>query len=148
MSLTAKCQTEVKLFMDSNKNAMTDEAKYRIRANLRTKGTILPDDAEVNALIQRELQVMEMEMYNATFHEHATKIFKDAIDVFNTTDHDGIKTAFMEAITTTHRQIQSDFWLRMSHLMVAYSQLDKQFFDGRNEYWKNGCREMGMVTTR
>lgn len=48
----------------------------------------------------------------------------------------------LEAIQTTHRHIQSEFWLRMLKVMESVSTADDRYFDPRNAWTKDFLTRM------
>ena len=94
---------------------------------------------EINLMFDCEKRSLLNEMFKLEYHEKAVEMFTNMIDAFNSSVHTETNKALLEALTTSHRHIQGEFWKNILKVAYQYSQLDDRFFDGRNEFAKEIC---------
>lgn len=92
--------------------------------------------------IDSEWNSIQSELVKEAVHEAWVEMFKQTIDQATSSYDREFEAAMLEAIQTTHRHIQSEFWLRMLKVMESVATADDCYFDPRNAWTKDFLARM------
>lgn len=129
MSKVPEIERYVTDLMARNHDGIREQAILNINQREET-----PDDMEM--AIRGELQSIRMGLIKDKVIETWTEMFKETIDQANSSHNDLFVKAMLAALFTTHKTIQSEFWLNMFKVMETIAKAENHNFDLRNEWTK------------
>ena len=107
---------------------------------------------EVKEEIEKRAALLEItdhneinEMINERIQERSIEMFRSIIETLSMTggSGDAVKSGLQEAIRTTHRYTQGEFWSAMLKVIKAYG--DSEYHDPRNKFAVDMCKRMAMA---
>lgn len=138
MSIVTKITEEVKATMNKYAEQFKQDAIKRVEARAEQPA----NEMERGWAIDSEWNSIQSELVKEAVHEAWVEMFKQTIDQANSSYDREFEAAMLEAIQTTHRTIQSEFWLRMLKVIDAVAKADSCYFDPRNAWTKEVCERM------
>ena len=138
MSIVTKITEEVKATMNKYAEQFKQDAIKRVEARAEQPA----NEMERGWAIDSEWNSIQSELVKEAVHEAWVEMFKQTIDQANSSYDREFEAAMLEAIQTTHRHIQGEFWLRMLKVMEAVSKADDCQFDPRNAWTKDFLARM------
>ena len=87
-----------------------------------------------------KLRKTAVERTQKAIAEHVLEL----VDVTNSSalDCDEIAEGIYNGITKGHRYLQNEFWIAMGKVIEKYANMEKGYYDGRNEWAVKDCRIM------
>jgi Glu-tRNA(Gln) amidotransferase subunit E-like FAD-binding protein len=104
-------------------------------------------DKEMEWAIDSELNSIQSELVKQQVHEEWVNMFKETIDQANSSFDNEFVMSMVEAIQTSHRTIQSEFFLRLIKVFGEISKSDDSRFDARNEWTKEMCKRFSFCVS-
>ena len=138
MSKVTEISATVEAFMGKHKDSFLDDAKKRALARTNPPA----NDQELEWATQSEYSSIKSELVEEQVKDTWIAMFKETIEQANSSFDDLFVAAMLEAIQTSHRRIQSEFWLRMLKVMEKVSTAGNRHFDPRNEWTKDFLARM------
>jgi hypothetical protein len=138
MSIAYKITEEVKDEMAQHSKIYTDHAIKRVNARVEPPA----NEQEFAWAVAAELGAIQAENVKRALSISWTDMFRETIEQANSSYDREFEAAMLEAIQTTHRTIQSEFWLRMLKVIDAVAKADSCYFDPRNAWTKEVCERM------
>lgn len=102
---------------------------------------------EMEWAIDSELNSIQSELVKQQVHEEWVNMFKETIDQANSSFDNEFVMSMVEAIQTSHRTIQSEFFLRLIKVFGEISKSDDSRFDARNEWTKEMCKRFSFCVS-
>lgn len=143
MSIVSKITADVKAAMEND----LDYFKRIALSRVKDRKDQPESDKEMEWAINSELNSIQSELVKERVHTEWVNMFKETIDQANSSlDHE-LVVAMVEAIHTSHRTIQSEFFLRMIKVFDVISKSDDVYFDPRNEWTKEMCKRFSFAVS-
>lgn len=138
MSIVDKITDQVKSDMNKYAEQFKQDAIKRVDAR-----EVPPaNEMERDWAIDSEWNSIQSEMVREQVKEEWVKQFQFTIDQANSSFDELFVESMVTAIQTTHRHIQSEFWLRMLKVMESVATADDCYFDPRNAWTKDFLTRM------
>ena len=139
IKITEEIKSEMAQFADEYKQAAQDRVKERKEQ---------PETVEeMGWAINSELNSIQTELVKERVHNEWVEMFTKTIDQANSSYDNEFVLAMVEAILTSHRTIQSEFFLRLIKVFDEISKSDDSRFDARNEWTRDMCRRFSFCVS-
>ena len=143
MSIVMKITEEIKSEMKTDQEWYKQEALDRVKEREEQPETV----EAMGWAIASELNSIQTELVKESVHNEWVKMFKETIDQANSSFEQEFVAAMVEAIHTSHRTIQSEFFLRLIKVFGEISKSDDSRFDARNEWTKEMCKRFSFCVS-